>query len=113
MKRIHACLLILVFAVFAVSAQDDEICSANLFSSSNSSSNERLFAVRDPIQTDYDSCLATVLDQLFNAHITEVWFLRIEVTAGMAYSAVPAPLSHRDVTVHAGRAPPATLAVTV
>ena len=111
MKQIHACALILVFAVFAISTQDDEICSANLFSNSNSS-NVGLFAVKGPVQTDYDSCLATALDQLVNAHVTEVWSLHFEVTAGMAHSAVTAGLSHPDVPVPAGRAPPAAPAVT-
>ena len=110
MKQIHACALILVFAVFAISAQDDEICSANLFSNSNSS-NVGLFAVKGHLQTDYDSCLATALDQLVNAHVTEVWFLSFEVTAGRAHSTVTAGLSHPDVAASPGRAPPAAPAV--
>ncbi len=106
MKRIYACVLILVFVVFAISTQDDEICSASLFSNS-SPYNKVLVAVKSPTQMDCDSCLATLLDQLVNAQITEVWFLRVEVTRGVADSIKHASFSHRDVTVLAGRAPPA------
>ena len=106
MKRIHACVLILVFVVFAISTEDDEICSASLFSNSNRY-NKVLVAVKSPTQTDCDSCLATLLEQLVNAHITEVWFLRVEVTRSVADSIKHASFSHRDVTVLAGRAPPA------
>ena len=111
MKQIHACALILVFVVFAISTQDDEIFSASFLSNSNSSG-EVLFAFNGPAQTDYDSCLSTALDQMVNAHVTEVWLLRVEVNAGMAQSNVHAALSHGDVTVRAGRSPPATLAFT-